>query len=232
MEARFDSVEWHRGISVSCQRRKFGFPEVQRSGALSTYTVVIPLRAPIANVVLTLPENSGHCLATSPSSISKVVKRTAEFIACLPTTGAVPLQKTPAPSFFRICRIVLVIPEFPVSVLAFPASIILVFSASAGVTTRTDSATPAVIPDNSVVVVALKAPNVLSHSLLLENAKNLIEDFRALLLARAVQPAYSPGKPCVLIVERRREKEDGRVEIPLSGSWRLVLRSSKGYYNL
>ena len=197
--------------------------------AVDTYTVATPLRAPIAKVVLILPADPGHCLATSLSKIPKVVNLTAELTPCLPITGAVPFQKAPTPSLFRICRISAVIPGLGAPDLTLPTSIILVFSASAGVTTRIDSATPAVIPARRVTVSVSRIPNVSSQSLLLENAKNRMEAFSALLLARAVQPAYNPEKPCVRTVERNKERDDGRAEMLLSGSWRRVLRSSKGY---
>lgn len=202
---------------------------VLRRGALGTYTVAIPLRAPIVNVVLTFPVISGHRIATSRSNIPKVVNLTAEFTACLPTTGAVPLQKALTPSSLKICRIIAVIPEFRDPAPTLPASIILVFSASAGVTTRIDSAVPAAMPPSTVAVVALKLENVSSHSLLVENAKNRIEAFKALLLAKAVQPTYNPENPWVLTLERRREKEEGRGQALFSGSWRRVLRNSNGY---
>lgn len=196
---------------------------------VGTYTVAIPLRAPIVNVVLTFPAISGHRIATSRSNIPKVVNLTAEFTACLPITGAVPLQKARTPSSLKICRIVADIAEFQDSAPTLPASIILVFSTSAGVTTRIDSAVPAAMPASSVAVVALKVENLSSHSLLLENAKKRIEAFKALLVAKEIQPTYNPEKPWVLILEWRREKEDGRGKMLFPGSWRRVLRNSKGY---
>jgi hypothetical protein len=70
------------------------------------------------------------------------------------------------------------------------ASISLVFKASAGVTTITDSATPAVRPASIVLVVGVRSPSfeVERKSFVDEKVRNLMEDLRVLLVARAEQP--------------------------------------------
>ncbi|KOS36543.1 hypothetical protein ACN38_g12708 [Penicillium nordicum] len=215
-------------LSVSQTQPVIG-PETVEGEALATHTVTIPLRAPITNVVPTVPAASDRRFATSPCSISNVVNLTPEFTACLPITGAVPLQNARMPSFSMISLAILAMPGSLNSAPRLLASIILVFRDSAGVTTRIDSAVPAVTPASIVAVFSLKISSDLNHSTLLENAKNLTDAFSALLVARAVHPAYSPEMPWVPIVERRREKDEGgEMTLPL-GSWRRVLTSSKGY---
>lgn len=167
--------------------------------------VTTPLTAPAITVAPT-PSIFQVCLMLSKTQ-PNVANLTALFVPCLQRTGPKPLQSARTPSILATCTATWAKFNFS-SPRRTPAAdrscMILVFNASPGVTTRTDSIAPAASPATALLHPGFDLPKVVFRSqawLCVKDMKRM-PPFAALLMASAEQPAYRPRGPEVFSVSR------------------------------
>lgn len=151
----------------------------------NTHTVNTPLPAPAINVAVVPAIFSGQADLNLSLIALNVANLTAEFVACLQSTGVNPFHKLNTPSLLTTSETILgkdCLPRFPPEDASW---ITLVLRLSPGVTTKTLSVTPAQSPDVTfTIVVLVPLDRRVKYRFEVSKEKKRTPDFIALEAAR------------------------------------------------